>query len=128
VRGKATVLRPFEVIRDMERAAQARYQEQAQELETRLADVQKKITEKMQAEGGVKRLVLTPEVEAEIANYRTDEAIIRTKLRDTRRALREDIDTLKTLLTVINLLGVPALVAAFGVTFFINRNRRQKAA
>ena len=128
VRGKATVVRPFEVIRDMERAAQARYQEQAQELETRLAEVQKQINEKMQAEDGVKRLVLTPEVEAEIAAYRADEARIRTELRATRRALREDIETLKTLLTVINLFGVPALVGAFGITFFINRNRRQKAA
>lgn len=128
VRGKATVSRPFEVIRDMERAAQARYQEQAQELETRLAEVQKNINEKMQSEEGVKRLVLTPEVEAEIAAYRADEARIRTELRATRRALREDIETLKTLLTVINLLGVPALVGAFGITFFINRNRRQKAA
>ncbi len=128
VRGKATVLRPFEVIRDMERAAQMRYQAQAQELETRLADVEKKINEKMQAEGGVKRLVLTPDMQEEIAAYRADEAEIRRNLRDIRRALREDVDALKNLLTLINLLGVPLLVGAFGVSFFLNRNRRQKAA
>lgn len=128
VRGKATVLRPFEVIRDMERAAQMRYQAQAQELETRLADVEKKINEKMQAEGGAKRLVLTPDVQEEIAAYRADEAEIRRNLRDIRRALREDVDALQNLLTIINLLGVPLLVGAFGVSFFLNRNRRQKAA
>lgn len=128
VRGKATVLRPFEVIRDMERAAQQRLNSQVEELQARLTDVEKKINEKMQAEGGVKRLVLTPEMEAEIAAYRADEADIRTRLRETRRALREDVDALKNLLTVINLLGVPALVGAFGITFFLNRNRRQKAA
>lgn len=128
VRGKATVLRPFEVIRDMERAAQMRYQAQAQELETRLADVEKKINEKMQAEGGAKRLVLTPDVQEEIAAYRADEAEIRRNLRDIRRALREDVDALQNLLTIINLLGVPLLVGAFGVSFFINRNRRQNAA
>ncbi|MBE2213436.1 MAG: Gldg family protein [Opitutaceae bacterium] len=128
VRGKATVLRPFEVIREMERAAQQRLNAQVDELQTRLSDVEKKINEKMQADGGVKRLVLTPEVEAEIAAYRADEADIRSRLRETRRALREDVDALKNLLTVINLLGVPALVGAFGITFFLNRNRREKAA
>ena len=128
VRGKATVLRPFEVIRDMERAAQDRLNAQVEELQTRLTEVEKQISEKMQAEGGVKRLVLTPEVEAEIAAYRADQARISSELRATKRALREDVDALKNLLTIINLLGVPALVGAFGITFFLNRNRRQKAA
>ncbi len=126
LRGKGTSIRPFEVVRDMEVAAQKKYEEQLTELEERLREVQDNLRELQAQQGEQGRLVASPEVREEIEKFRLQEAEMRGERREIRKRLREDIENLKLKLVLANLLIVPALVGVFGVNFFILRTRRQK--
>ncbi len=125
LRGKRSAQRPFSVVAKMEADAQARYNTQLAALETRISEVQAKLTglQGKSPEGG--RLVATPEVMREIEKFQTEELAMRRERRDVRRSLREGIDALENKLLVINLLATPVLLGFFGLWFA--RHRRTAA-
>lgn len=128
IRGKGSAQRPFEVIRKMEVEAQAQYQAQLQALEDKLQGVQKKLNELVQSQKDKSVLIATPEMQAEIERFRTEEAKMKSERREIRAALRTDIESLQNKLIALNLLAVPVLVALFGWWFFHRRNTRPRAA
>lgn len=123
IRGKGTSLRPFDVVRRMEVAAQKKYQQKLTELDARLQQVQAKLTELQGKKTEGNRLVASPAVAKAIEDFQKQSATIRGERREIRRALREDIDALESRLLLVNLLASPLLVGAFGLWFF--RSRRQ---
>lgn len=123
IRGKGTSLRPFDVVRKMEAEAQKQYQAKLTELDTRLQQVQTKLTELQGKKGEGNRLVATPEMAKAIEDFQKQQAAMRGERREIRRALREDIDRLENRLLVINLLATPLLVGAFGVWFYRSRRK-----
>lgn len=128
IRGKGNSQRPFEVIRKLEVEAQAKSQSQLQALEDKLQDVQKKLGELVQNQKDKAVLITTPEMQAEIERFRTEEANMKGQRREIRAALRADIESLQNKLIAVNLLAVPALVALAGVWFFVRRNQRPRSA
>jgi ABC-type uncharacterized transport system involved in gliding motility auxiliary subunit len=123
IRGKGTSLRPFNVVRKMEAAAQKQYQAKLTELDTRLQQVQTKLSELQGKKGEGNRLVATPEMAKAIEDFQKQQATMRGERREIRRALREDIDRLGNKLLVINLLATPLLVGAFGIWFYRSRKK-----
>jgi len=123
IRGKGTSLRPFVVVRKMEAEAQKQYQAKLTELDTRLQQVQTKLTELQGKKGEGNRLVATPEMAKAIEDFQKQQAAMRGERREIRRALREDIDRLENRLLVINLLATPLLIGAFGVWFYRSRRK-----
>ncbi|MCX6937072.1 MAG: GldG family protein [Verrucomicrobia bacterium] len=125
LRGKRSAQRPFEVVARMEADAQARYNDQLAGLETRLSEIQGKISalQGKSPDGG--RLVATPEVLKTIEEFQAKELEMRRERRDIRRALREGIDALETRLLLLNLLATPTLLGVFGLWF---ARHRKKAA
>jgi ABC-type uncharacterized transport system involved in gliding motility auxiliary subunit len=123
IRGKGPSYRPFKVVQQMEADARKKFEAQLAELDTRLEEVRQKISgmTAKRAEGG--RLVLSPEMQAEIEKFRQDETAIRRQQREIKRTLREDIDALGRRLLWANLLATPLLVGAFGLRF--QQRRRQ---
>lgn len=124
IRTKGSSVHPFTVVRDMEAAAQKRYQEQLQGLEDRLSKVQKQLTALQSKVGDNGMLVASPEVAKSIAEYQAQEAEMRRERRDIRRALREDIDALENRLLLLNLFAAPLAVGLFGLWFYRARRRR----
>jgi ABC-type uncharacterized transport system involved in gliding motility auxiliary subunit len=123
IRGKGTSLRPFTVVRKMETEAQKKYQEKLTSLDAELSKLQQDLS-KLQGEKTTgNRLVATPEMAKRIEDFQKQQAAKRGERREIRRALREDIDKLETKLLVLNLLGTPLLIGAFGVWFY---NARRK--
>ncbi|MEZ5276320.1 MAG: GldG family protein [Opitutaceae bacterium] len=127
IRGKGTVLRPFIVVQRMEADAQERYQEQLDEVETRLREVQNQLSQLATQQTEGRQLVATPEIQKSIEDYRAQEASVRAERRKIRKALRENIERLGTVLLLANLLVVPVGVGIVGIAFFTRRNRRQKS-
>ena len=123
IRGKGTSLRPFTVVRDMEVQAQKQYQAKLTELDTRLQDVQRRLSELQGKRTEGNRLVATPEMARAIEDFQKQSAKIRAERRDIRRALRVDIDRLENKLLVANLLASPVLVLVFGVWFYRSRRK-----
>jgi ABC-type uncharacterized transport system involved in gliding motility auxiliary subunit/ABC-type transport system involved in cytochrome c biogenesis permease component len=127
LRGKGTSQRPFEVIRRMQLTAQAAYQDRLDELDARLQSVQQRLTELLQDQKGQTRLVATPQMQAEIEQFRVEEAKMKSERRQISLSLREGIERLQNTLIALNLLVVPGCVAVAGIWFFRRRTRRQRA-
>ena len=121
VRSRASRERPFTVVKKMQADAEANYRTKIKDLETSLADAQKKLNElqrsKASAEGG-QRFILSPEQQAEIANFRKKETDVKQQLKTERKKLRADIDSLENRVKWVNIAGMPVLVTAGGVRPF----------
>lgn len=126
LRSKGTAQRPFEVIRRMQLAAQSAYQDRLDQLEGSLQAVQQRLSELLQNQKDQTRIVATPEMQAELEKFRTEEARLRTERRAIKRSLNEGIEKLQNTLIGLNLLAMPGLIAVGGIWFFRRRNQRQR--
>jgi ABC-type uncharacterized transport system involved in gliding motility auxiliary subunit len=122
IRGKGNSVRPFTVVKKMEADAAEKYKEKLSALEARINEVQEKLSELQgkKNEGG--KLLASPEATRAIEDFQKQAATLRGERREIRRTLREGIDALENRLLVINLLGTPLLVCAFGLWY--HRRRR----
>lgn len=130
VRSRASRERPFTVVKAMQADAEARHQSKIKELEATTADINRKITDLLRAKAaeGASRVVLPPEQQKEIANFRKQEAEAKKELKEVRKKLRSDIDSLETRIKWFNIAGMPLLVVAAGVVLAVKRRARQAAA
>jgi ABC-type uncharacterized transport system involved in gliding motility auxiliary subunit len=121
IRGKGDSLRPFTVVKRMEADAAKKYQEKLDALEGRIKEVQDKLTELQgkKNEGG--KLLASPEAARAIEDFQKQESQLRGERRQIRLSLREGIDQLENRLLLLNLLGSPLLVCAFGLWFYRSR-------
>jgi ABC-type uncharacterized transport system involved in gliding motility auxiliary subunit len=134
LRSRGTSNRPFTVVNNIRRRAEANFLREEQELQQKLTATQTRLAElegRRNAAGkpGSTRPteLLTPEQEAEIEKFRTELAETRTALRDVQHRLRRDIDRLGTWLAAINTLLVPLmLVGSALVLAFLRRRSKAK--
>ncbi len=126
LRSKGASLRPFKRVQEIERKAQERYQAKLDEIERRLEQANAKITELSKQTGGVtaKGIVITPEIQREIAQFQTEADRLAEERRVIRRGLSEDVNSLGRRLQVLNLLAGPALALLFGLVYALARRRK----
>ena len=126
LRARATAERPFTVVEDLKREADARFLREEQDLNARIAEAQEKL--QALAKAGSDPAALTPEQEAEIEKFRGELADTRARLREVQHELRAGIDRLGDALALINIALVPALLVIAAIIFGIVRRRRMAAA
>jgi gliding motility-associatede transport system auxiliary component len=129
VRSRASRERPFTVVAKMQADAEAAYRSKIKELETSLADTERKLNELQRAktqEAG-QRFILSPEQQKEIVEFRKKEADVKVQLKQERKKLRAEIDSLENRIKWLNIAGMPALVAVAGVAIAVVRRRRAAA-
>jgi ABC-type uncharacterized transport system involved in gliding motility auxiliary subunit len=115
VRSRASYERPFTVMEDLQREADARFARTAEDLEAQLRETETKLNElQSQKEDGAS-LILSPEQQAEIERFQEQRLATRKRLRDVQYDLRKDIEGLQTRVKVINIGLVPALLAVVAV-------------
>ncbi|CAH2604621.1 gliding motility protein GldG [Rhodovastum atsumiense] len=128
LRGRGTSQRPFDVVEDMQKAAEARFRRTEQALQTHLDETQKKLAELRTGRGGqATAAVITPEQRQAIDDLRREIADTRNKLRAVQFDLRRDIAGLETRLRLIDILLVPAILTGLAVARGIARRRRRPA-
>jgi ABC-type uncharacterized transport system involved in gliding motility auxiliary subunit len=127
VRSRASRERPFTVVKEMQAEAESNYQAKIKSLESSLQETQRKLNELQQtkqAEGG-QRFILSPEQQAEIANFRKKESEAKAQLKIERKKLRAGIDSLENKVKWLNIAAMPIVVAVAGVGLaFVRRSRR----
>lgn len=128
VRSRASRERPFTVVNALQAKAESAYQSKIKELETSLTDAQTKLNDLQKAKADKsQKLILSPEQQAEIANFRKKEAEVKQQLKTERKNLRGDIDKLENNVKLINIALMPAAVAVAGIFLALVRHKRRAA-
>jgi ABC-type uncharacterized transport system involved in gliding motility auxiliary subunit len=125
LRSRGTSARPFTLVDNIQRAADARYQAKEKDLQTKLKDAQDKIKQ-LQDQGARPGATVDKEQEQTIDNFRTDMLSIRQQLRQVQLALRQDINRLQAVTEFFDIALVPILVAIVALIVGWVRFRRRK--
>ena len=133
LRSRGESLRPFELVEDIRRQADAQFRQTERALQARLEETERRLRELRQGSGGgqggaAQATVITPEQRAEIDAAREEILRTRRELRSVQLALRRDIEWLETVLRVVNIALVPTLLTLFAIGLAVVRLRRRAAA
>jgi ABC-type uncharacterized transport system involved in gliding motility auxiliary subunit len=129
LRSRGESLRPFTVVDDIRRDADARFRQTERELTERLQATERRLRELRQGgERGQSSAVITAEQRAEIDAARAQILQTRQQLRAVQLDLRRDIERTETWLRVINIAAVPLLLTLFAIGLGLARRRRRAAA
>ena len=124
LRSRGEFSRPFTVVEQIRRDAEAQFREQEQELQTRLEETEQKIAQ-LQQEGGESALLLTEEQAAEIEKFRLEQIRTRKELRAVQHELQKNIERLGTQLKFINIGLIPLIIALLALVAGVQRARRK---
>ncbi len=128
VRSRATLNRPFTVVRKMEEEAEAAFRDRQRGLEKELQEAQSRLNELQAAKTDKsQRFILSPEQQQEIEKFKKRQSETKRELRDVRKQLRRSVESLQTRVKVANIALMPALVIAGGIALALYK-RKQTAA
>ncbi|HWM24308.1 MAG TPA: Gldg family protein [Chthoniobacterales bacterium] len=125
VRSRASRERPFTVVQKMQADAEANYRTKIKELEGSLAETQRNLNELQKSKGEAgQRFILSPEQQQELVNFRKKEADAKVQLKQMRKQLRSEIDSLENRITWLNIAGMPVAVILAGFGLAAMKRRR----
>ena len=129
VRSRGQFSRPFVVVEELRRIAEAKYLRNAEDLQARLAETDRQLSELESARVDDGLLTLSPEQEAALVNFQGEKLRIRKELREVRHRLDQEIEQLGGKLKFINILLMPLLLtlALLGIRVLGLLSRRTKA-
>lgn len=129
LRAREPADRPFTVVEDIRRDAEARFLAEEQRLEARIAETEQRLAA-LRAElpeGAEANALLTDAQEAEMRTLQRELADGRRALRDVQADLRRDVDALGSRLAFLNMALVPILVGAIWLGQALVRRSRRRA-
>lgn len=123
VRSRGPSNRPFVKVNELEAKAMAKWQRKQNDLEAALQETQQRLSALQKQKSGNDRLILSKEQQEEIQQFRKTQADTRRQLKNVRKELTSEIDSLGLALKVINILAMPLLVIAFGIFHGLKRRK-----
>jgi ABC-type uncharacterized transport system involved in gliding motility auxiliary subunit len=124
IRSRGRFSRPFDVVQDLRREAEARYLTSANDLQAQLADTERQLSELQASRDGQTQLSMSPEQESALLQFQAQKLRIRKELRDVRHQLDKDIEALGTTLKFINIALLPLLLVLLLMAIYYVRLRR----
>jgi len=119
--------RPFTRVREMQAKAELAYESKIRELEKDLSDTQQKINELQRAKGEGQQAILSEEQKQEIQQFQRKRADVNRELKELRKTLRQDVDSLETSTKWLNILGMPLVVTFTGIVIAAFKRKRTAA-
>ena len=127
IRSRGRFSRPFDVVQDLRREAEASYLEKANDLQARLTETEQKLSDLQSSQSENNLLVLTPEQEEALVQFQQEKVEIRRQLREVRHQLDSDIEVLGSTLKFLNIALIPILMTLILlIVNYIRVNRRQE--
>ena len=128
LRSRASMSRPFTRVREMQAAAQKKYQDEIQKLEASLSETQRKLNE-LQAnkKDAQQKFILSKEQQQELENFRKQESDAKKHLKDVRKELAKETDRMEFWTKVINIAAMPVLVAITGLVLAVVKRKKTAA-
>ena len=124
IRSRGRFSRPFDVVQDLRREAEARYLTSANDLQAQLADTERQLSELQASRDEQAQLSMSPEQESALLQFQAEKLRIRKELRDVRHQLDKDIEALGTTLKFINIALLPLLLVLLLMAIHYVRLRR----
>ncbi|MGE3308942.1 MAG: Gldg family protein [Limisphaerales bacterium] len=127
IRSRATLNRPFTRVREMQAKAELAYESKIKQLEKDLSDAQQKINELQRAKGDGQQAILSEEQKKEINEFQRRRAEVNRELKELRKNLRRDVDSLETTTKWANILVMPFAVSLTGIVIAAFKRKRTAA-
>ena len=125
IRSRSSGNRPFVVVNKMEAAAEQKYQSKIDELEDNLNQTRQKLASLQTNKQTDQKTLLSPEQQAEIKKFQENEATVSQELKQVRKNLRQEIDSLQNTVKWIDIAGMAVIVTLVGLTLaFLKRRKR----
>lgn len=127
VRSRAAVRRPFTVVEKKQAEAQQRFQSEIARLQGELEETQRQINELQGKKEPGQRFILSKEQQDKIREFRDKESKSKQRLKQVRKDLRREIDSLENTLKWTNIIAMPIVVSIAGLVIAGIRRQRTKA-
>ena len=128
LRSRAAFTRPLTVIQQMEARAQQSYLGKIKELEDNLQQTQEKLTALQKTRAGAQTATMSPEQQVEVENFKKKAIETRRDLKELRKNLRVESESLQFWTKVVNIGLVPLLVVLLGFGLAMARRRKTVVA
>ncbi|MGI9307838.1 MAG: Gldg family protein [Gammaproteobacteria bacterium] len=125
MRGRASFSRPFTRVIDLRRKAENEFRLTEERLQQQLTETEAKLQELQAERQDGSSLILTPEQTEAVHRFQDERLRIRKELRKVQRSLDEDIESLGTVLKVVNIALIPVLIATFSILLLWLRRKEQ---
>ena len=125
IRSRGRYTRPFEVVQNLKRDAEAKYLDSANQLQLELTETEQRLAELESQQVAEGLLTLSPEQAATLESFQQEKLRIRKELRDVRHGLDKDIEGLGANLKLINIGLLPLLLTLLMGFAAWNKTTRQ---
>lgn len=123
VRSRATLNRPFTLVKKMEAQAEAKFRGEVQKLEASLQETQTRLNELQQNKDKSQRFIMSPEQQAELEKFRKQQAKASSDLKKVQKDLRREVIQLETRVKWWNIFAMPLAVTACGVLLAVYKRK-----
>jgi ABC-type uncharacterized transport system involved in gliding motility auxiliary subunit len=127
IRSRSSGNRPFVVVNKMEAAAQQKYQSKIDGLEDNLNQARQKLAALQTGTQSDQKTLFSPEQQAEIKKFQENEATVNKELKQVRKNLRQEIDSLQSTVKWVDIAAMPVIVTLVGLTLALVKRRRRAA-
>ena len=117
LRSRGVKDRNFDVVSDLRRKAEARFQDQEQKLQRKLQEAEQRINDLQRNKQSQDALILNDEQRKEILKFQRQKAQTRKELRELQLRLNRDIESLGTWLKFFNIMFIPIIILL--LSFFL---------
>jgi ABC-type uncharacterized transport system involved in gliding motility auxiliary subunit len=127
IRSRATMNRPFTRVNRMKAEAEQRFQAKIKELEKSVADAQTRLNELQKNKETTQRFIMSPEQQQEIQKVQQKQVEVKKQLKQERKNLRREIDSMENTLKWVNIAAMPLLVALSGISLAVLKRKKTAA-
>lgn len=124
LRTRGSYKRPFRTVDELDLRAMRAYQAKEQELSKSLEETRAQIQELQQNKKGSQKLLLSKDQQDAIERYRGTETRINRQLKEVRKDLRKDMETMGVAVKTFNIATMPLLLVLFGIMRTVARRKR----
>jgi len=116
--------RPFTRVQELEKSAQARWLATEQELVRKVDETNQKLRELEREKDTTQQFIISAKQEAEIQKFKQEKLRINKELKNVRRNLRADIESLGSAVKFINIFLMPLLVSMAGIFYALYKRKK----
>jgi ABC-type uncharacterized transport system involved in gliding motility auxiliary subunit len=125
LRSRGRFNRPFDKVLEIRKQAETSFHQKEKELEDKLADTERKITELQANKDNKSSAILSPEQQKMIEGFRDEKVKTRKELRRVKHEMQKDIEGLGTTVKFANIGLMPALVILAAIGLAVLRSSRR---